>query len=142
MPAKRKKKPATEPAGPLSVDEFNRFGWRLAIGNHMQGKPMSLGLTIEERIYHELKQYRSLKRVVVTMDEHHSSMGTSPIAIYKDEAGVEHHIGTSFPMHDLGFKVVRGRRFVVMVGELAPNPKMKPRKNPFQEKSRGRRHRA
>lgn len=136
--AKKKEAPfRTE--GPLTEEEMKHWGWRMAIKSAMNGPGSHSLFDTEERAFHELRAYRSAKRVEVLMDEHHSSMGTSPIAICKDVDGKEHHIGTSFPMYELGFDTRRGQRFLVLVLPLPADKKMKPRKNPFQEKRRGRR---
>jgi hypothetical protein len=85
----------------------------------------------EERAFAELHAWRAAKKMEVVMDEHHSSMGTTAIAICKGVDGKERHIGTNFPMYELGFDTKRGQRFLLFVLPLPPNKKMKPRKNPF-----------
>jgi hypothetical protein len=136
--AKKKEAPYRS-EGPLTEEEMKHWGWRLAIKRQMNGTVELNAFDTEERAFAELNAYRRAKRTEVLMDEHHSSMGTSAIAICKDADGKERHIGTNFPMYELGFDTKRGQRFLLFVLPLPPNKKMKPRKNPFQEKSRGRR---
>jgi hypothetical protein len=136
--AKKKEAPYRS-EGPLTDEEMKHWGWRLAIKRQMNGTVQLSAFDTEERAYAELHAYRAAKRLEVLMDDTHSSMGTSSISICKDAEGKERHLLNNFPMHELGFDTRRGQRFLLFVLPLPPNKKMKPRKNPFQEKSRGRR---
>jgi hypothetical protein len=139
MAKKTKKEEPFRSEGPLTEEEMKHWGWRMAIKRAMNG-PGSVGLfDTEERAFHELRAYRSAKRMEVLMDETFSSMGTSQITICKDVEGKERHFLNNFPMNELGFDTSRGQRFLLFVLPLPADKKMKPRKNPFQEKRRGRR---
>jgi hypothetical protein len=123
---------------PLSDEEMGKHAIRLSIQARMNGREVFKGddIPIEERLFFEALHYRSRKRIIITMDETFSSMGTSPIAICKDHEGHVRHIGTSFPMAELGFDTSRGQRFLVTVDVLLPAKNMKPEKNPFRTKYR------
>lgn len=127
------KKPTLEELnGPLSDEEMKNHLKKVQIIWHWNGNSSPL-LDNNERILREVLYYRSRPRLIITMDEHHSSMGTSPIARCKDDKGVERHIGTDFPMAEMGFDTSRGQRFMVTVDKMTPDKSMKPRKNPFQK---------
>lgn len=118
--------------GPLSNEELNHYITRLLIGARMSNRAVGEPpVPFEERILKELLHYRSRKQIVVTMDEQHSSMGTALVARFKDPTGADRAVFTSFPMRELGFEVSRGQRFLITVDQMAPDKKMKPRKNPF-----------
>ena len=118
--------------GPLSDLEMKNYAHKLEITRQISGMTGPF-MTDQERVLKEVLYYRSRPHLIVTMDEHHSSMGTSAIAICLDRNGVEHHVGTDFPMAEMGFDTSRGQRYLVTVDKMTPNKKMKPRKNPFQK---------
>lgn len=139
MAKKIKKEGPFRTEGPLTEEEMKHWGWRLAVKRQMNGPGFANAFDTEERAFNELRAYRSAKRLEVLMDETFSSMGTSQISICKDAEGKERHLLNNFPMNELGFDTRRGQRFLVFVLPLPADKKMKPRKNPFKEKRRGRR---
>lgn len=139
MTKKTKKEGPFRTEGPLTDEEMKHWGWRLAIKRTMNGISAPSPFDTEERAFRELRAYRSAKRLEVLMDDTHSSMGTSQISICKDVEGKERHLLNNFPMNELGFDTGRGQRFLLFVLPLERDKKLRPRKNPFKEKSRGRR---
>ena len=132
---KSKKRTLEELNGPLSDEEMKNYTKKMQIIRHLGGNASPI-LTEQERVLREVLYYRARPRLIITMDEHHSSMGTSPIARFTDPKGEKHAVGTGFPMHELGFNIDRGQRFMVTVDLMPRDKKMKPRKNPFLMKTR------
>lgn len=61
---------------------------------------------------------------LVEMDEHHSSMGTSPVYCLGGKRS------SAISVYDFGFSQARGERFEVTIKRLHPSKK-RPKKNPF-----------
>lgn len=132
MPKVSKK--AFRSEGPLSEDELKVYRTRLGLTLMLSGRD---AFNFEQRVLAEMLFYRSLKKVFITMDEHHSSTGTSPVLRYQfgpDDDQVQ-IIGV-FPIGQLGFSLERGRRYLLLAHELPRDKKMKPRKNPFLRKAK------
>lgn len=123
--------------GPLSDDELKMYRQRFGLRFMLEGRDL---FDFEGRVLAEMLTYRAMKKLFVTMDEQHSSMGTAAVTRYsvRPEGNDGNYLG-AFPMAQLGFNFERGRRFVILVHELPRDKTKRPRKNPYLRMNKKRR---
>lgn len=136
-PNRKKQVPEVEEFSPLTPVEIGTLWQKQHIYRHMNGP--GAPPTEMQRALKEISAYRSLKRVEVTIEEHHDSMGTAPVYGVSWPPGssdksmvLMHRYHYGIPLSPL-FDLEAGQRFFVLVGELPRDPKVKPEKNPFKK---------
>lgn len=127
----KKPKITEPPTGPLSIAELQSAYSKAIIAEKVMG--FADGASVNTRVVKELMAFRQFPRLSVTLHEHHDSTGTSAVCRVRNSKGEEKSLYGAWPITEAGFTLKTGGRFLILVAELPPDPKVRPTKNPFRK---------